>query len=141
MVEASSKKPRWLPLGRGFASLKLYFHPVESRELRVKFQLRRVLHELTDKPVKTSMCIKDDKDAWDPMFGLFGCNMNTGVVPSSRAWITLHKSHPPYPILSECQVESWATVCIIAHQAASGRPPASHLAIAPSPSWSCCCER
>ncbi len=125
MEEGSWKKPRWLPLGKGFSPLKLYFHPSQSTEFRVKFELRRVLDELKDEPVKTNICIKENKETWDPIFRLFGCNRNPGIIPSSKSWTTLHNSHPPDHILSEYQVEIWATVCIIAHQASSSRQLAS----------------
>ncbi len=60
--------------------------------------------------------LKENKNAWGPIFSMFGGNTNSAIIMSDPAWISLRKSHPPYPVSSEYQVKGWATVCIIAQQ-------------------------
>ena len=122
MEDARLQQPRWLPLGKDFCALKMHFHASQPPDLQVKFELRRVLDELKGEAVMhTNTYIKKCRYGWGKIFSMFGGDPNSAIVHSSKAWLSLHKSHPPSHIRCEYQVEGLATLCIIAHQAGFGR--------------------
>ncbi len=124
MEDSRLKQPRWLPLGKDFGALKIHLHASQLPELQVKFELRRVLDELKGEAVMgTHARIRKCSHGWGNIFSMFGRDPNSAIVLSSKAWLLSHQSQPPSHILSEFQAESWATLCIIAHQAGFARAP------------------
>ena len=112
---------RWLALGHGLGTLKLYRHPSQPDELQVKFELRGLLDELKASQVEVRACVKDSLKTWAKVFTICGGDPDSAIIPSSRSWTSKHRSQPPEAVLEEYQVEAWAALCIMVQQAAVGK--------------------